>query len=144
MLFGKLIFIATIANTPIYHLSPVLAWWWASSGPHIAIPPSLSAAIASPYCLELPRLSLLEEPMMPDFIHDFKLSPASIKRSPTGLHALIYDKIQPYCSKKHAEDGHFYIIICLCWGRDAPALIKRKVEDKKAYDKELREEFEES
>jgi hypothetical protein len=63
-------------------------------------------------------------------------------RSPTGLHTLLYDRIQPYYSDKHANDARFYSITSLYWARDAPSFIKSKLEDKKAYDERLRKAFE--
>lgn len=43
----------------------------------------LSTAIASPFCPKLLRLSLLEQLMMSDFIHNFKHSPASMILTPS-------------------------------------------------------------
>lgn len=65
-------------------------------------------------------------------------------QSPTGLNTLFYNHIQPYYAKKHADDGNFYAITCLYWARNAPAIIKRKVDEKKEYDERLRQAFAES
>lgn len=64
-------------------------------------------------------------------------------RSPTGLHAIFYDRIQPLYSEKHAEDPNFFIILCQYWGRGAANFIKTKLEDKRTYDNRLREVFDE-
>lgn len=66
-------------------------------------------------------------------------------QSPTGLNTLFYSHIQPYnYSEKHADDGNFYAITCLYWSRNTPAIIKKKVDEKKAYDEKLRQAFAEA
>ncbi|RLL93487.1 hypothetical protein CFD26_100822 [Aspergillus turcosus] len=63
-------------------------------------------------------------------------------RSPTGLHAIFYDRIQPLYSEKHAKDPNFYLMISHYWGRGAAEFIKSKLDDKRAYDERLRDAFE--
>lgn len=63
-------------------------------------------------------------------------------RSPTGLHSIFYDRIQPQFCDKHGDDVHFFTSTYPYWTRSANAFIKKKVEDKEIYDKELRDMFE--
>ncbi|KAJ9347616.1 hypothetical protein DTO027B9_9038 [Paecilomyces variotii] len=62
-------------------------------------------------------------------------------RSPTALHAIFYDRIQPSYSEKHAKDPNFYLIVSRYWGREPAAFIRSRLKDKAAYDVKLREMF---
>ncbi|PGH16963.1 hypothetical protein AJ79_01347 [Helicocarpus griseus UAMH5409] len=62
-------------------------------------------------------------------------------RSPTGLHALFYKRIQPLYALGHADEGQFYLITHRYWTRGADAVVRQKVADKEVYDRKLREEF---
>jgi hypothetical protein len=45
-------------------------------------------------------------------------------RSPTGLHAVFYDRIQRLYSEKHAHDPNFYLMMSPYWGRGISKFIK--------------------
>ncbi len=62
-------------------------------------------------------------------------------RSPTGLHSIFYDRIQPRFCKEHNDDVHFYTSTYVYWTCNATAFMKRKVQDKEIYDKKLGEMF---
>ncbi|RMZ79397.1 hypothetical protein DV738_g3365, partial [Chaetothyriales sp. CBS 135597] len=61
--------------------------------------------------------------------------------SPTGLHPLFYDRIQPpYCTS-HSDQTAFYITVCYYWTHNAFDFVDAKVRDKNIYDERLRAEF---
>ncbi|GAD91599.1 predicted protein [Paecilomyces variotii No. 5] len=62
-------------------------------------------------------------------------------RSPTALHAIFYNHIQPPYGEEDAKDNNFYLLISPYWGRDPGSFIRSKLEDKSAYDTKLRELF---
>ncbi|KIW87198.1 uncharacterized protein Z519_12100 [Cladophialophora bantiana CBS 173.52] len=62
-------------------------------------------------------------------------------RSPTGLHSIFYDRIQPRFCKEHNDDVHFFTSTYPYWTSNATAFMKRKVQDTEIYDKKLREMF---
>lgn len=62
-------------------------------------------------------------------------------RSPTALHAIFYDRIQPLYGEEHVEDPKYYLIVSRYWGRDPARFIRSRLEAKAAYDVELREMF---
>ncbi|KAL1886819.1 hypothetical protein Plec18167_000754 [Paecilomyces lecythidis] len=61
--------------------------------------------------------------------------------SPTALHAIFYDRIQPPYGEEDARDNKFYLLISPYWGRDPARFIRSKLEDMAAYDIRLREMF---
>ncbi len=63
-------------------------------------------------------------------------------QSSTGLHTLLYDRIQPRFHKVDEDSTDFYISTYQYWTENANAFIKKKVEDKIAYDEKLCEVFE--
>ncbi|KAK7897034.1 hypothetical protein LTR67_004922 [Exophiala xenobiotica] len=65
-------------------------------------------------------------------------------QSPTGLHSVFYERIQPLYSRLHREDDQFCLYAYPYWGRQAHAFMDEKVNHKEEYDKKLREAFEES
>jgi len=62
-------------------------------------------------------------------------------QSSTGLHPLLYDRIQPRFHKVDEDSTDFYLSTYHYWAEDANAFIKKKVQDRIAYDKKLREVF---
>ncbi|WEW61117.1 hypothetical protein PRK78_006606 [Emydomyces testavorans] len=62
-------------------------------------------------------------------------------QSPTGLFAIFYDHIQPRFAKGQDRFGNFYKIASQYWTADAEAFIRRKLEEKAAYDEQLKEKF---
>lgn len=62
-------------------------------------------------------------------------------RSPTGLHAIFYNHIQPLYSEKHADDPNFFVTVCQYWGRGTSKFIKSRLESKADYDKKLKDMF---
>lgn len=69
---------------------------------------------------------------------------SSALRSPTGLHFIFYDKIQPSHSEKHAKDPNFYLIVSQYWGLGTANFIKSKLDEKVEYDRRLRDAFQET
>lgn len=63
-------------------------------------------------------------------------------QSPTGLHALFYNRIRPPYSEEHEGNPNFFIIVCQYWVCNARNFIKAKLKDKETYDDELRAQFE--
>jgi hypothetical protein len=72
-------------------------------------------------------------------LHTFWFSNAL--RSPTGLHAIFYNHIQPLYSEKHAEDPNFFVAVCQYWGRGTSKFIKSRLDSKADYDKKLKDMF---
>lgn len=66
--------------------------------------------------------------------------------SPTGLFAIFYKKIQPafFNHTDDEEEDPFQSVMPWFWGRDFVPLARRKLADKKDYDQQLRELFENS
>lgn len=62
-------------------------------------------------------------------------------QSPTGLHPLLYDRIQPRFHKMDENSTEFYLSIYPHWTENANAFIKKKVQDRSAYDGKLWEVF---
>ncbi|KAI9732947.1 MAG: hypothetical protein M1818_007380 [Claussenomyces sp. TS43310] len=58
--------------------------------------------------------------------------------SPTGLHAIFYDHIQPLFDAGHADNAAFYQIMSRYWPTDADKFIDTKVKDKEEYDNRLK------
>ncbi|QQK47979.1 Aminoglycoside phosphotransferase [Penicillium digitatum] len=59
--------------------------------------------------------------------------------SPTGLFSLFYDHIQPLLSTKGSDEiGE---IMPFYWGKDVGKFVATKLDDKKQYDRELRQAF---
>ncbi|OAP55990.1 hypothetical protein AYL99_10142 [Fonsecaea erecta] len=65
-------------------------------------------------------------------------------RSPTGLHPVFYERIQPLYSRLHHEDDQFCLYAYPYWARQAHTFVNEKANHKAEYDKKLREAFEES
>ncbi|KAG5292437.1 hypothetical protein I7I48_04534 [Histoplasma ohiense] len=61
--------------------------------------------------------------------------------SPTGLHNFFYDRIKPTFFKHSVDD--FISITLFYWAKDGPLQAYRKVSDKKNYDIQLQQAFEE-
>jgi hypothetical protein len=62
-------------------------------------------------------------------------------QSPTGLHTLLYDRIQPRFHEMDENSTEFYLSTYQYWTENANAFIKKKVQDKIAYDTKLHEVF---
>ncbi|OAL35207.1 hypothetical protein AYO20_05461 [Fonsecaea nubica] len=62
-------------------------------------------------------------------------------QSPTGLHSLLYDRIQSRFHEMDESKTEFYISIYPFWTENANDFIRKKVRDKAVYDKKLWEVF---
>lgn len=62
-------------------------------------------------------------------------------RSPTGLHSVFYDRMQPLFSKEHGDNGQFYVATYPYWTRNVNRFLVRKIQDKENYDKMLQAVF---
>lgn len=56
-------------------------------------------------------------------------------RSPTGLHPIFYQRIQPLYSRRHHEDDQFCTYAFPYWTQQAHKFMKEKVNHKAEYDK---------
>ncbi|OAL33345.1 hypothetical protein AYO20_07356 [Fonsecaea nubica] len=63
-------------------------------------------------------------------------------RSPMGLARVFYDHIQPILANGHEDNDGFYTIMMEYWTIDTRTFIERKLADKEAYDRKLRQAFE--
>lgn len=91
-----------------------------------------------------PEYNLLQASIMKE---NWKLATfwyATALRSPTCMHAVFYDRIQRPYSEEDTEDTKFFIFLYKYWGREAIKFIRSKVDDKRAYDERLQEEFQET
>ncbi|EEP82722.1 predicted protein [Uncinocarpus reesii 1704] len=61
--------------------------------------------------------------------------------SPTGIFALFHDHIRPRFTDHENEKGYFQAVLKHYWTPGMEAFLTRKVEEKIAYDKKLRAEF---
>lgn len=62
-------------------------------------------------------------------------------RSPTGLHSVFYDRMQPLFSKEHGDNGQFYVATYPYWTRNVNRFLVQKIQDKENYDKKLQAVF---
>ncbi|KAL1986880.1 hypothetical protein VTN96DRAFT_5297 [Rasamsonia emersonii] len=88
-------------------------------------------------------MKIFEEEEKQQQVHQSGMQYSSIMKKGWEMGTICH--IQPYnYSEKHADDGNFYAITCLYWSRNTPAIIKKKVDEKKAYDEKLRQAFAEA
>lgn len=62
--------------------------------------------------------------------------------SPTGLFAIFEKHLQPKLIEKCPDHGAFYQVMPWCWAKDVVNILAQKLSDKKDYDKQLQQAFE--